>query len=50
MQFDLCSCQFAIHYAFESEESARRLLKNAVESLRPGGYLIGTMPDADRIM
>jgi len=50
MRFDLCSCQFALHYSFESEEAARRLLWNATESLRPGGYFIGTVPDANMIM
>ncbi|CAB3408139.1 unnamed protein product [Caenorhabditis bovis] len=49
-QFDLTSCQFAMHYSFVDEQSARTFLKNAVEMLKPGGIFIGTLPDADRIM
>uniref|UniRef100_A0A8R1HS67 mRNA cap guanine-N(7) methyltransferase n=1 Tax=Caenorhabditis japonica TaxID=281687 RepID=A0A8R1HS67_CAEJA len=47
--FDLVSCQFAMHYSFVDEPSARTFLKNAVGMLRPGGIFIGTLPDADRI-
>lgn len=49
-QFDIVSCQFALHYSFSSEQSARRLLSNASEALRAGGYFIGTLPDASSIM
>ncbi|MFH4973817.1 hypothetical protein AB6A40_000526 [Gnathostoma spinigerum] len=48
--FDLCSCQFSLHYSFESERKARQMLLNATERLRPGGYFIGTLPDAERIV
>uniref|UniRef100_A0A1I7XQ95 mRNA (guanine-N(7))-methyltransferase n=1 Tax=Heterorhabditis bacteriophora TaxID=37862 RepID=A0A1I7XQ95_HETBA len=48
--FDLVSCQFALHYSFIDEPSARMFLKNATQSLRPGGYFIGTLPDAERIV
>uniref|UniRef100_A0A915EQY8 mRNA cap guanine-N(7) methyltransferase n=1 Tax=Ditylenchus dipsaci TaxID=166011 RepID=A0A915EQY8_9BILA len=50
MQFDIVSCQFALHYSFASEQSARRLLSNAADALRPGGYFIGTLPDGSSIM
>lgn len=40
------SCQFAFHYSFESLLQAECMLRNASECLRPGGYFIGTMPDA----
>ncbi|VDN05049.1 unnamed protein product [Thelazia callipaeda] len=50
IEFDLCSCQFSFHYCFESEKQARRMIQNAVERLKPGGYFIGTLPDAERIM
>lgn len=50
MKFDLCSCQFALHYAFASEETAKRLLWNACDALRSGGYFIGTLPDANAIV
>ncbi|CAI5438517.1 unnamed protein product [Caenorhabditis angaria] len=48
--FDLTSCQFALHYSFVDEQSARQFLKNAVGSLKPGGVFVGTLPDADRIV
>ncbi|KJH43918.1 methyltransferase domain protein [Dictyocaulus viviparus] len=49
-KFDLVSCQFALHYSFIDEQSARTFLLNATETLRPGGYFIGTLPDAERIV
>lgn len=48
--FDICSCQFALHYSFETEERARMLLHNASARLRVGGYFIGTIPNANRIV
>jgi mRNA (guanine-N7-)-methyltransferase len=45
--FDLVSCQFAIHYAFENEQRVRQLLENVTCRLRPGGFFIGTTPDAN---
>jgi mRNA (guanine-N7-)-methyltransferase len=45
--FDVVSCQFAMHYAFESEARARRMLLNVTERLRPGGFFIGTTTDAN---
>ncbi|XP_038602254.1 mRNA cap guanine-N7 methyltransferase [Tachyglossus aculeatus] len=46
MRFDICSCQFAYHYAFETYEQADMMLRNACESLGPGGYFIGTTPNS----
>ncbi|KAG0464525.1 hypothetical protein HPP92_020142 [Vanilla planifolia] len=48
--FDLCSCQFALHYSWSTEARARRALSNVSALLRPGGYFIGTMPDANVII
>ncbi|KAH9624554.1 hypothetical protein KSS87_017764 [Heliosperma pusillum] len=48
--FDLCSCQFALHYSWSTEARARRALSNISALLRPGGILIGTMPDANVIV
>lgn len=48
--FDLVSCQFALHYAFESEERLRAVLQNVSDNLRPGGAFIGTIPDASMIL
>lgn len=50
IKLDLTSCQFAFHYCFESLPQAEMMLRNASESLRPGGYFIGTIPDANEIM
>ncbi|XP_056154527.1 mRNA cap guanine-N7 methyltransferase [Lampris incognitus] len=44
--FDVCSCQFVYHYSFESQKQAETMLRNACERLRPGGFFIGTTPDA----
>eukprot|EP00123_Amoebidium_parasiticum_P009788 comp19706_c0_seq1/m.23448 comp19706_c0_seq1/g.23448 ORF comp19706_c0_seq1/g.23448 comp19706_c0_seq1/m.23448 type:complete len:315 (-) comp19706_c0_seq1:11-955(-) len=48
--FDVVSCQFSLHYAFESEQRARRMLQNITDLLKPGGYFIGTTPDACRLV
>ncbi|KAL6228041.1 hypothetical protein ACLB2K_001995 [Fragaria x ananassa] len=48
--FDICSCQFALHYSWSTEARARRALANISASLRPGGTFIGTMPDANVII
>lgn len=45
--FDIVSCQFAVHYAFENEERVRRMLANVSGALKPGGFFIGTTPDAN---
>ncbi|KAH7288300.1 hypothetical protein KP509_31G021200 [Ceratopteris richardii] len=48
--FDVCSCQFAMHYSWANEEKARIALQNVAAVLKPGGYFIGTMPDANVIV
>ncbi|KAG5000828.1 hypothetical protein AAZX31_08G207000 [Glycine max] len=48
--FDLCSCQFALHYSWSTEVRARQALANVSALLRPGGIFIGTMPDANVII
>ncbi|VDN54457.1 unnamed protein product [Dracunculus medinensis] len=50
IEFDLCSCQFSFHYAFETERQARVMIRNAIEMLKPGGLFLGTLPEAERIM
>lgn len=47
--FDIVSCQFAIHYFFESEEILDRFLKNVSNFLKIGGYFIGTCLDGYRV-
>uniref|UniRef100_A0A3Q3WX30 mRNA (guanine-N(7))-methyltransferase n=1 Tax=Mola mola TaxID=94237 RepID=A0A3Q3WX30_MOLML len=46
LMYDICSCQFVYHYSFESEQKANMMLRNACERLKPGGFFIGTTPDA----
>lgn len=48
--FDVVSMQFCMHYAFESEDKARMMLSNAVRYLKPGGRLIGTIPDSSNLL
>lgn len=48
--FDICSCQFALHYSWSSMARARAALANVAALLKPGGHFIGTMPDADVIL
>jgi len=50
LQLDLVSCQFSFHYCFESLPQTECMLRNAAECLRPGGYFIGTIPDANDIV
>lgn len=47
--FDIVSCQMAFHYCFESIEQADVMLKNISQRLRPGGFFVGTTPDANEI-
>lgn len=47
--FELISCQFAFHYCFESEESARHSLKMISQHLRVGGIFFGTIPNFSAI-
>ena len=47
--FDLVSCQFAIHYFFESERKLDNFLSNVDMNLKPGGYFIGTCLDGKKI-
>ncbi|MCA8837792.1 MAG: hypothetical protein K8963_08080 [Proteobacteria bacterium] len=49
-RFNITSCQFSIHYSFESFEKAHMMLRNACENLVPGGYFVGTTIDANRIV
>ncbi|CAI9737411.1 mRNA cap guanine-N7 methyltransferase [Octopus vulgaris] len=46
ISFDLVSCQFALHYSFESYSQADMMMKNVAECLQPGGYFIGTTPNS----
>lgn len=50
ISFDIVSCQFGLHYSFESLPQAKRMLTNISECLKPGGYFFGTIPDAYEIV
>ena len=50
IRFDLVSCQFAFHYAFETEQRLRTALSNLTNRLEPGGYFLGTIPNALRLV
>lgn len=50
IKFDVVSCQFGLHYSFESLSQARCMLSNISECLKPGGYFIGTTTDAYEII
>ena len=49
-KFDIVSCQFALHYAFESESRARQALKNIGQHLVTDGYFIGTIPNSNLLV
>ena len=50
VMFDISSCQFSLHYSFESEKKAHGLMSNAASRLVQGGYFIGTTVDALEIV
>jgi mRNA (guanine-N7-)-methyltransferase len=45
--FDVVSMMFCMHYAFESPEKARGMLRNVAGSLKKGGRFIGVIPNSD---
>ncbi|PYH92713.1 guanine-N(7)-methyltransferase [Aspergillus ellipticus CBS 707.79] len=47
--FDVVASMFAIHYAFESEEKARQMLRNVAGALKKGGRFLGVCPNSDVI-
>lgn len=47
--FDVVSCQFAIHYMFENENKLNTFCKNVDDVLKPGGYFIGTCLDGLKV-
>lgn len=49
-RFNIASCQFSLHYSFESYEKAMVMLRNACENLLPNGYFIGTTVDANELV
>jgi mRNA (guanine-N7-)-methyltransferase len=45
--FDMVTMMFCMHYAFESEEKARGMLRNVSGALKRGGRFIGCIPNSD---
>ncbi|EHK23813.1 uncharacterized protein TRIVIDRAFT_67466 [Trichoderma virens Gv29-8] len=45
--FDVVSMMFCMHYAFESENNARTMLRNVAGALKKGGRFIGCIPNSD---
>lgn len=48
--FDVVSMQFCMHYAFETSQKARCMLRNVTQYLRKGGVFLGTIPNADQLL
>ena len=48
-KFTLISCQFSLHYYFESETLFNGFVTNLVENCKTGGYFIGTCYDGKRV-
>ena len=47
--FQVSSCQFALHYFFETIDTLHRFLRNLSECTKLGGYFIGTCFDGQTI-
>ena len=48
-QFDVVTMMFSMHYAFESEEKVKMMLRNVAGSLKKGGRFIGVVPNSDAL-
>ena len=48
-QFQIVSCQFALHYFFKSKLDLGNVLKLVSLVLKPGGFFIGTAVDGEKI-
>lgn len=43
--YDLVSCQFALHYAWDTAERAEQVLRNGADRLTSNGFFLLTFPD-----
>lgn len=50
LQFDVISCQFAVHYFFENERILETFCENINKLMKPGGFFIGTCFDGKKIV
>ena len=48
-KYDVVTCMFAAHYFFGSETVAKALFGTVVANLKPGGFFVGVVPDAQQI-
>lgn len=48
-KFSMVSCQFAIHYFFQSETKLDSFLDNVVDNMKPGGVFITTFMDGKSV-
>jgi hypothetical protein len=49
-EFDVCSCQFALHYFFKSKDTLKAFLINVYNTTKVGGYFIGCCFDGKKIL
>jgi len=47
--FQIGSCQFALHYFFETKNTLHNFMVNLSETIKVGGYFIGTCFDGDEV-
>jgi len=47
--FNVSSCQFSIHYFFETEKTLHGFLRNLAECTKLGGYFVGTCYDGQTV-
>lgn len=48
-QFEVVSCQFAIHYMFATDESLETFCANVNKVMKEGGYFMGTCLDGAKV-
>ena len=48
-KFSVCSCQFAIHYFFESEKKLNGFFSNVANNLKTNGIFFATFMDGNII-
>jgi hypothetical protein len=47
--FDVGSIQFALHYMFKNEDTFHTFMKNCADTIKVGGYFVGTCYDGTKI-
>jgi hypothetical protein len=47
--FDVGSIQFALHYMFKTKDTFHTFMKNCADTIKVGGYFIGTCYDGSKI-